>query len=925
MFRKIRLVLIILSVLVSLSGCKDSSDSKLFVGDDAMQKDSTGITVKTAEGLTRVEFWNVNTVRVIHSPTAQLPQNKSFSVIAKPKEVDWKCRDNDDHILVTTSAISLKVEKATGRVSFMDGKGHLFLSEEMEGTSFKPATVGGEATYNVTQQFEFDRKEGIYGLGQHQGGLMNYSGANVPLQQENREVAVPVLLSSKGYVLLWDNPAVTDVSVGAGVREIVPSVRLFNEEGESGGLTGRYYKGQNFEELVYTQTDPVVDFDWGQTPPKDIPHDNYSIRWIGFIEAQQAGEYILLPSADDGIRLWIDDEQVVNDWSTHAVTAFPVKMEFAAGSRHKIRMDYFQGGGVAAVHLAWQVPRAEPVVNWSSEAGRGIDYYVMYGPEPDRAISAYRQLTGTVPMFPRWTWGFWQCKERYKTQEELLGILSEYRKRRIPIDGIIQDWQYWRAGQWGSHEFDAERYPDPAGMVKAIHDANAHTIISVWPRFDMGTTHHAELEEAGALYLPVYHNVYPPGRGKWYDPFNPKGRALYWKQMNEKLASLGFDGWWIDACEAELGGRWGEMRDLKTGAGPGAEVYNAYPLMHTTGVYEGQRRDVPEKRVFVLARSAYAGQQRNGVVTWSGDIGGSWDAFSKQIPAGLNFCASGIPYWNTDIGGFFGGNPGDSRFAELFTRWFQFGAFCPMFRVHGTGPGKEMWRFDEDTQKILIDYDRLRYHLLPYIYSVSWQVTSNDYTMMRPLVMDFSHDEKVYDISDEYMFGPAIMVCPVTEAGAVSREVYLPKGSKWYDFWTGESYTGGQMIEAKSPIETMPLFVRAGSIIPYGQEVEYANEKPDAPIELRVYTGADGEFTLYEDEGDNYDYEKGVYATINIRWDEQKQELTIGERKGKFPGMVEERLFRIVRVRPDFGVGIKLSEKADAEIVYKGKAVQKGF
>jgi len=898
----------------------------LFAASGVLHGDKTGFTIDTPAGLTRLEVWNEHTIRVLHSPMRELPRNNSLSVIAKPKKIRWRYQDKGNEVLLTTSKLQVRVDKTAGRVCFMEGNGKVILAEEANGTTFEYATFSGASTYHVGQQFEFDPEEGLYGLGQHQQGLMNYAGSSVHLQQENREVAVPVLLSSKGYVLLWDNPAVTDVSLGAGIAEIIPSGQLFDEESRQGGLTGRYYKGQNFDEFIAARTDPQVDFDWGETPPKDMQQGHYSVRWSGFIEALQAGEYTLLASADDGVRLWIDDQQVIDEWNTQAVTTFSAKMNFAAGSRHRIRMEYFQGSGGAAVRLAWQLPqsgrRNAGVVSWSSEAGNAVDYYVMYGPEPDEAISAYRQLTGTVPMFAKWTWGFWQCKERYQTQEEIMSVLAEYRDRGIPLDGIIQDWQYWKSGQWGSHEFDSRRYPDPAGMVKTVHDASAHIIISVWPRFDLETNHLAQMEKAGVIYPPVYDNVYPKGQGKWYDPFNPEGRRFYWKQINEKLGRLGFDGWWMDACEAELGGKWGQMRDLRTGAGPGAVVYNAYPLMHTSGVYQGQRDEIPEKRVFILARSAYAGQQRNGVVTWSGDIRGNWKVYAAQIPAGLNFSASGIPYWNTDIGGFFGGDPANSGYAELFTRWFQFGTFCPMFRVHGTGKGKEMWRFDKATQKTLIDYDRLRYHLLPYVYSVAWQVTSRDYTMMRPLIMDFSCDTRVYNIADQYMFGPAIMVNPVIKAGAVSRRVYLPEGSKWCDFWTGESYAGGQTVETKSPIETIPLFIKAGSIIPYGPVVQYANERPDAPIELRVYTGADGAFTLYDDEGDNYNYERGAYATIDVSWNEQKQELTIGKCKGKFPGMLKERVFRIVHVRPASGIGIGPAKKADAEVRYTGKAIQ---
>jgi alpha-D-xyloside xylohydrolase len=415
--------------------------------------------------------------------------------------------------------------------------------------------------------------------------------------------------------------------------------------------------------------------------------------------------------------------------------------------------------------------------------------------------------------------------------------------------------------------------------------------------------------------------VYPKGEGKWYDPFNSEGRRLYWRFLSEQLFSRGFDGWWMDASEPELGGKWGQMRELTTGAGPGAKVFNAYPLMHSTGVYQGQRAETSGKRVFILTRSAFAGQQRNAAVTWSGDTHGRWENFRQQIPAGLNFVATGIPYWNTDIGGFFGGDPADPKYAELFTRWFQFGAFCPMFRVHGTGKPKEMWRFNAGTQNILVAYDQLRYHLLPYTYSVSWKVTAQGYTMMRPLVMDFRADTNVFGIPDQFLFGPALMACPVTKPGAASRSVYLPAGGAWTDFWTGKLYPGGQKLEAASPIETMPLFVRAGSILPYGPSLEYASQKAD-PIELRVYRGADAAFTLYEDEGDNYNYEQGACATVPLQWNEAKQTLVIGKRQGSFPGMLKQRTFRIVWVSPGQGAGISSTATADAVVSYDGTALK---
>lgn len=565
---------------------------------------------------------------------------------------------------------------------------------------------------------------------------------------------------------------------------------------------------------------------------------------------------------------------------------------------------------------------APPVHNrfaFESEAGAGIDYYFIAGPKLDDVIAGYRGLTGQAPMMARWTWGYWQSRERYESQKELLAVAARYRRMQIPIDAVVQDWQYWAPGQWGSHEFDRTRYPDPKAMVDELHRNNVHTIISVWPRFDSGTANLAELEKAGAVFPDTYPNVWPVGVGRWYDAFMAQGRHNYWQQISRNLGSLGFDGWWLDGSEAELGGRWGEMRSVQTGAGPGVEVVNAYPLHHTTGVYEGHRRDFPDKRAIILTRSAYAGQQRNAAITWSGDIGGNWEVYRRQIPAGLNFSLSGIPYWNADIGGFFGGKPSDPGFRELYTRWFQFGAFTPMMRSHGTGPSKEMWQFDAATQKILIAFTQLRYRLLPYIYSTSWAVTSHSGTMMRPLVMDFADDPLSHNVADQYMFGSALLVCPVVQARAEARTVYLPGRASWYDFWTGAQHQGGTAITASAPIDSMPLFVRAGSVLPMGPIVQHANEQPNAPLEIRIYRGADGRFELYDDEGDGYGYEKGGYATIEFAWNEAAGKLTIGARKGSYPGMGKHRDFHVVFVGEGSGVGIAAT--AGTTVSYGGNAV----
>jgi len=888
----------------------------------SVHKDSDGVTLKMNPGVLKLQVFSPDVIRIVYAAGDALPSKTSLAVIGKPGQVAWKLADTKSAVRLLTSEVEVRVDRATGAVVFFDKKGTPVLAEPAGGgKSLTPNRVGELETLRSQQSFALPTDEAIYGLGQHQEGLMNYQGASVRLLQANREVGVPMLVSSRGYGVLWDNPAVTVVNVGATEAEVVPSELLFSDDGQPGGLSASYFKGENFDELVQKRTDPQVDFDWSDTAPANLPHDHYSARWSGFLQAEEAGEYTLLTTSDDGVRVWVDDNLVANDWSQHGPETLVSKIKFEANSRHRIRVEYYQSEGGAVVQLTWRKPpQPETPLTWNSEASDSIDYYFMYGPAIDKVIASYRRLTGAAPMFGKWAWGFWQCRERYKSQQELLDVVARYRTMHVPIDGIIQDWQYWNPHPWGSHQFDENRYPDPVKLMSDLHAQNVHMIISVWPKFDVDSPNAEELRKAGGLYSQVLPYVYPPGRGQWYDPFNPEARKIYWQQVSKQLFAKGLDGWWLDASEPELSGRWGEFRSFKTAAGPGAQVFNAYPLMHTTTLYEGQRAQTSNKRVFILTRSAYAGQQRNAAVTWSGDIGGTWEVFRNQIPAGLNFSLSGIPYWNTDTGGFFGGDPADPTYAELYTRWFQFSAFCPMFRVHGSGLPKEIWRFDEATERILANYEELRYHLLPYIYSTSWRVTNEGYSMLRGLIMDFREDAKVYNIPDQYMFGPALMVAPVTKSGASSRSVYLPGGTSWIDFWTAKIYTGGAMVDAAAPIATVPLFVRAGSIVPYGPTVQYAMEKND-PIELRVYPGADGGFTLYEDEGDNYNYEKGAHSTIPIRWNDSTRTLTIERRTGSFAGMLKEHIFRIVYVSPNHGAGVSLTSTEDRLVHYRGQPV----
>jgi alpha-D-xyloside xylohydrolase len=763
-------------------------------------KEANGAQVKVDGGTLRIQFWSPEIVRVTYASGAELPDSKSLSVIAKPGTVSLTQQESSGAYTLASPKIKLRIDKQTGAVTFLDSASHILLQEAAHSREISPATVAGASVTSATQTFDVGSDEGIYGLGQHQQGVWNYDATgsfSVKLAQANTNVGIPVMTSSKGYVLLWDNPAVTTIS------------------------------------------------------------------------------------------------------------AEPARDASAAGR----------------------------VLHWSSEYGKAIDYYFCFGDGSiSTAMAAYRKLTGQAPMMPRWEFGFWQSKERYASQEELLGVAQKIRDLKIPADGIIQDWQYWPPGNntWGSHQFDPARYPDPVAMFRELHDWHFHTLISVWAKFDVGSKNSDELNAAGGMFPEVTHYVFPPGQGQWYDPFSTAGREIYWKQIQTSLFAKGVDGWWLDAPEPEINNM--GFRTYSTPLGPGYEVYNAYPLMHSSGIYEGQRATTDKKRVVILTRSAYAGQQRNSAITWSGDIQATWQVLRNQIPAGLNFSMSGIPYWNTDTGGFFGnraagnGDPSNPQYAELFSRWFQFSSFCPMFRVHGSyglKPGKEFWRFDDKTQAILRTYLNLRYRLLPYTYSVAWQVTSAGSTFMQPLVMDFPKDPKALDIGNQYLFGPEIMVTPVTTAGATEQAVYLPTaGAPWYNFWTGDTATAGQNVQAAAPVETLPLFVRPGSIVPMGPFLQYSNEKAPDPTELRVYRGADGKFTLYEDEGDTYDYEKGQFATIPITWRQSTHTLEIGARKGSFPGMLQDRTFNIVWVSANHGAGVDLTSKYDSVVHYKGKAVR---
>ena len=613
----------------------------------------------------------------------------------------------------------------------------------------------------------------------------------------------------------------------------------------------------------------------------------------------------------------------------------------------------------------------EVETSFRSEVGDCVDYYFMYGKDADGVIAQVRSLTGQAPMFPLWTYGYWQSKERYKSQEEVVDVVRKYRELGIPLDGIIQDWQYWGHNYlWNAMDFQNPTFNNPQKMMEDVHAMNAHMAISIWSSFGPMTKPYRELDKKGMLFnfttwpqsgLESWPpNMEYPSGVRVYDAYNPEARDIYWKYLNDGIFKLGMDAWWMDSTEPDHLDWKPEDMDTKTYLGSFRRVRNAYPLMTVGGVYDHQRAVTSDKRVFILTRSGFLGQQRYGANVWSGDVASTWESFRNQIPAGLNFSLCGMPHWNSDIGGFFAGHYNKSwnddsasknpLYQELYVRWLQFGTFNPMMRSHGTDVYREIYKFGKKGEPVYDAIEKmigLRYSLLPYIYSTSWEVSNRQSSFMRALMMDFVDDRKVWDINDEYMFGKSILVAPITHAqytpeavvkvseeegwnrdgakktktdAAVdfmetkSTNIYLPAGTLWYDFWTNEKHEGGKEITKETTLDVIPLYVKAGSIIPVGPQVQYATEKPWDHLELKVYAGANGNFILYEDEFDNYNYEKGAYTEIPISWNNASRKLTIGARKGAYEGMLKNRKFTVT-----------LQDGTQKNVDYNGKAISVKF
>jgi len=889
-----------------------------------------------------------NIIRVLSSPEGE-PSRPTESLITTYKtdpSLKWDLSSNDSEVVLRTRSLVATVWLSTGAVRFADLSGRIIVAEKaVGGRSFEPAVYDGRQSWRIRQTFQTMPGEALYGLGQHQEGLVNYKGYRVDLFQNNTEVAVPFLVSSRNYGILWDNYSISSVG---DVRpyELLSALRLFSKTGEEGWLTATFrHNGRpRSQDIQLAASD--INYEWLGDSKKLLPAAfdaaGGSVVWEGALSSGTTGMHTFRVKYGGYIKVYVDGRLLLDRWreAWNPGTA-QLRVLLERDKKTPVRIEWIPDGGESYLSVKWLGPLPagrEDDFSFASEAGGQLDYYFVYGRNADEVVAGYRRLTGKAVIAPKWAMGLWQSRERYKTEAEVLETVKEFRKRGIPLDNIVLDWNYWRQNDWGSQEFDATRFPSPDSMISVLHkEDHAHFMISVWPKFYEGIDVYKEFDQKGWLYK---RNVADRQRdwigegyvSTFYDAFNPAARRAFWELLDRKLYRKGIDAWWMDASEPDIlsnvspDKRKEEM--TPTALGPAVEWLNAYPLENARGIYEGQRSADSGRRVFTLTRSAFAGSQRYAAAVWSGDIAARWSDMKNQIAAGINFSLSGIPYWTMDIGGFaverrFEDAKGEDleEWREQMTRWYQFGAFCPLFRVHGQFPYREIYNVapaDHPAYRSMLYYDKLRYRLMPYLYSLCGRVWMDDYTLMRGLAMDFSKDTAVLGIADEFMLGPSLLAAPVTVYKAREREVYLPAGQGWYDLYSGKFNEGGRQVLAEAPYERMPVYVREGSILAMGPDLQYTGERPADTITLRVYAGRDAEFTLYEDEGTNYNYEKGGSSTIAFHYDQATGAFTIGRRKGSYPGMLPRRTFRVERIGGEKQLPMGVTDKHTLFVSYTG-------
>ena len=932
----------------------------------------------------RLQVVSDKIIRVQATAEQGFRDKQSLIIVPQKGKANYKVEEQGEKLIITTAAMRAVLNEATGQITFYDLKDHVLLNEVAQGgKTFKPFTVPDReigvdiAKVPESQKhgwswralFDSPDNEAFYGLGQHQSEELNMKGKNEDLFQYNTKVSVPFVISNKNYGILWDSYSYCRWGNPEDYLQLNRAFKLYDKDGKEGQLTGTYVdkNGQKIvrgEDSIYfeyamPETSEICNkTDKGgiQNLPKGFALNGSKVVYEGYVEAPTNSFYQFILYYAGYMKIYIDGKLVVPErWRTAwNPNSFKFETPIKKGVKTPIRIEWQPDGDVSYCGLRVAAPRSEAEKNqlsiWS-EMSPDMDYYFIAGQNLDEVISGYRTLTGKASLYPKWTLGFWQSRERYKSSKDIEENLKKFRDLKIPVDNIVQDWNYWKLDSWGSHEFEAARYPNPQAMLDSVHAMNGRFMISVWPKFYDTVKNYKEIDAKGWMYHQAIKDDIHDWlgfRGSFYDAYDAGARKMFWRQMDENLYTkykFGIDAWWMDASEPNV-------RDCTpmwyrkalsgpTALGTSTEYFNAYSIVNADAIYHGQRSVNPNQRVFLLTRSGFAGEQRYSTATWSGDIATRWEDMRAQMTAGLNYSMAGLPFWGMDQGGFCvenryvaaqqefdktGKENADLKeWRELQARWNQFGCFVPLYRTHGQWPTREVWNIapaDHPAYKTIVAYDKLRYRLMPYLYSMAGMVHFKDYTMMRGLVMDFNGDDNVYDIKDQWMFGPALMACPVGEYQKYSRNVYLPKQKGWYDFYTGKHYAGGQTIVADAPFDKIPVFVPEGSILPVGPEMEWSDQKKAELIDLYVYAGKDGSYTLYEDEGTNYNYEKGKYAMIDFKYNDAQKTLTIGARKGSFDGMLQKRRFNVILVNAQNNQGVNLSKAPKGKMVkYAGQAV----
>lgn len=932
----------------------------------------------------RLQVVSDRIIRVQATAEQSFRSKQSLIIVPQNSKAQYKVEEQGDDLIITTAAMRAVLNEATGQITFYDLKDQVLLKEVAQGgKTFKPFTVPDREIgvdiakvpeaqkhgWSWRALFDSPDNEAFYGLGQHQSEELNMKGKNEDLFQYNTKVSVPFVISNKNYGILWDSYSYSRWGNPDDYLQLNRAFKLYDKDGKEGQLTGTYVakNGQKIvrgEDSIYfeyamPETSEICNqTDKGgiQNLPKGFALNGSKVVYEGYVEAPTNSFYQFILYYAGYMKIYIDGKLVVPErWRT-AWNPNSYKFETAIpkGKKTPIRIEWQPDGDVSYCGLRVAAPRSEAEKNqlsiWS-EMSPDMDYYFIAGKNMDEVISGYRTLTGKAPVYPKWVLGFWQSRERYQSSKDIEENMKKFRDLKIPVDNIVQDWNYWKLDSWGSHEFESARYPNPQAMLDSVHALHGRFMISVWPKFYDTVKNYKELDAKGWMYHQAIKDDIHDWlgfRGSFYDAYDAGARKMFWRQMDENLYTkykFGIDAWWMDASEPNV-------RDCTpmwyrkalsgpTALGTATEYFNAYSIVNADAIYNGQRSVNPNQRVFLLTRSGFAGEQRYSTATWSGDIATRWEDMRAQMTAGLNYSMAGLPFWGMDQGGFCvenryvaaqqefdktGKENADLKeWRELQARWNQFGCFVPLYRAHGQWPLREVWNIapaDHPAYKTIVAYDKLRYRLMPYLYSMAGMVHLKDYTMMRGLVMDFNGDDKVLDIKDQWMFGSALMACPVGEYQKYSREVYLPKQKGWYDFYTGAYHAGGQTIVADAPYDKIPVFIPEGAILPIGPEMQWSDEKKPELIDLYVYAGKDGSYTLYEDEGTNYNYEKGKYAVIDFKYDDARKQVTIGARKGSFDGMLQKRRFNIILVDQKKQQGVNLAKSPKGKVVkYSGQAM----